>query len=233
MRLLTGYTKLFGWKVRGGPFRGMQYVDQSICSTLAPKLLGSYEAELEHRIERIIANPPATIINIGAAEGYYAVGLALRCPRSRIVAFEMEAEGRALIAQLAAKNGVAARIDIRGACSPETLAPLLDETPAPLLIVDIEGYEVTLLDPAILPALRRCPMLVELHDDREPASRILAARFEPTHEQTLYSTRSRTIADLPTPVRQIARVAGSRRFVNALSENRPGPMQWLHAEPRG
>ena len=75
-------------KVLYGPFKGMTYPDStSIGSVWLPKMLGIYESELHDILEEICSKNYSTIINIGAGEGYYAVGLALRIPTSMIYAF--------------------------------------------------------------------------------------------------------------------------------------------------
>jgi hypothetical protein len=232
VRFLNLYTSLFGWRVRSGPFRGMHYVHESICSTIAPKVLGTYEIELRDWVEKLIAHPPSTLINIGAAEGYYAVGLAMRCPGLRVIAFETNARGCELIAELAERNGVADRVQIEATCTVETLGPHLTGESSPFLMVDIEGGEIDLLDPALLPALRHCPMLIELHEDKEPAADILRARFAGSHTIEEHWTRPRTFQDLPMPLRLLGQLTKSPRFLDALSENRPGPMRWFLCQPR-
>lgn len=232
MRFLHLYTAVLGWRVRGGPFCGMRYVRDSVCSTLAPKLLGTYERELNDWVERLIARSFSSVLNIGAAEGYYAVGLARRCPRTRVVAFEGEAHGRALLAELAALNGVSERVIIEGFCTTESLAPHLVSASAPLLIVDIEGGEIGLLDLEKLPALRRCPMLIELHEFEQPAAEILRTRFAPSHTIEERWAVPRSVLDLPATLRLPARAFGPARFLTALDEQRPGLMRWFLCEPR-
>jgi len=61
------------------------------------------------------------IIDVGSAEGYYAVGLAMRCPNSQIFTFEAEPYYRHLSRRLARENRIAENLDIRGACNPKTL----------------------------------------------------------------------------------------------------------------
>ena len=85
-----------GLVVQTGPFAGMQYVNESIGSSLTAKLLGSYEANLHPIIDDIIGRAPAGIINIGSGEGYYAVGLARRIPDAQIHAFESNPAGQRL-----------------------------------------------------------------------------------------------------------------------------------------
>src|SRR5436190_882004 len=64
-------------KVLGGIFKGLQYPRfESSGSGLVTKLLGSYENELHPFIQQLGANKYTEIIDIGCAEGYYAVGLA-------------------------------------------------------------------------------------------------------------------------------------------------------------
>ena len=77
--------------VLSGPFKGMRYpLRSSGQGGLLPKLLGTYERELSPAIERLISDRPTLVVNVGAAEGYYAVGLALRAPQAQVIAFEME-----------------------------------------------------------------------------------------------------------------------------------------------
>ena len=71
--------------VHAGPFAGMRYVDRSVGSCFIPKLLGTYERELAPKIERICRRQPGLVVDVGAAEGYYAVGLAMRIPEARII----------------------------------------------------------------------------------------------------------------------------------------------------
>ena len=107
--------------VMAGPFSGMRYIESSIGSALIPKLLGIYERELAPCIEEICRNRPELVVDLGAAEGYYAVGLARRLPDSRIIAFELEELGRRDLLRLAQLNGVADRVEIRGTCAPADL----------------------------------------------------------------------------------------------------------------
>src|SRR5207249_10415948 len=97
--------------ILAGPFAGMKYVSTSVGSVYEPKLMGTYELELHPIIEQLCKQQFSRIIDVGAAEGYYAVGMAMRSPRSEVIAFETTTEGQALIAQLAALNEVAARVE--------------------------------------------------------------------------------------------------------------------------
>ena len=80
--------------VYGGPFKGMKYIDRSYCSALMHKLIGVYELEIQPQVERACHAAIDGIIDIGAAEGYYAAGFALRCPSTPVVAFELDENAR-------------------------------------------------------------------------------------------------------------------------------------------
>ena len=81
--LLAALVQQQGWVVQSGPFAGMVLPDRACWGDgdLLPKLLGCYEAELHAIIEEILAATPDLVINIGATEGYYAIGMARRLAR--------------------------------------------------------------------------------------------------------------------------------------------------------
>jgi hypothetical protein len=184
--------------VIAGPFRGMQYLGYSIYGAYIPKLIGSYEAELHQALEAAIARKPKHIIDIGGAEGYYAVGLLTRLPDTRVTVFERLEEARTAIAELAELNGVAQRLDIRGDCDPTSLSACLEATGASLIITDVEGYETRLLDPVRVPLLARTDLIVEVHDFVVPdCSRVICETFERTHRVTVLHQRPRIHSDYP------------------------------------
>src|SRR4051794_40351820 len=68
-----------GPQVQTGPFAGLEFARASAEGCHVPKLLGCYERELHGLVEAAVADGYDDIVNIGCAEGYYAVGLARRC----------------------------------------------------------------------------------------------------------------------------------------------------------
>jgi hypothetical protein len=72
-------------RVAGGPFQGLHYPHRrSVGSAPLPKLLGSYESELHAALEQLLTEEHETVVDIGCAEGYYAVGLGLRLSKAEI-----------------------------------------------------------------------------------------------------------------------------------------------------
>eukprot|EP01031_Cornospumella_fuschlensis_P050377 gene50377-61632_t len=133
--------KRTGGRVLAGPFVGMRYIEGSVGSAYVPKLLGIYERELNRCVEEACALDVPLIVDIGAAEGYYAVGLAMRNPGAKVVAFEMESEGRALLKEMAEINEVEQRLSIRGRCEPADLQDALFGAERSIVVCDVEGYE--------------------------------------------------------------------------------------------
>lgn len=79
-----------GFKIIQGPFKGMQYPHIDITeSALVPKIAGAYESHLHSIVEKVIATNYSDIIDVGCAEGYYAVGFAKRMPLTTIHAFDI------------------------------------------------------------------------------------------------------------------------------------------------
>ena len=72
-----------GTVVIQGPLAGMDFLPQSAEGRHIAKLLGCYEQPLQPYIEEAIASAYPTILNIGCAEGYYAVGMTRRMPNTQ------------------------------------------------------------------------------------------------------------------------------------------------------
>jgi hypothetical protein len=217
-------------RVLSGPFAGMTYIGAARGSSLVTKLLGTYEMELHPVFGSLPAWQPDAVIDIGAAEGYYAVGLARLLPAAKVIPFDIDPFAVHLMRKLARANGVEQRLDVRAACTPATLEATAAAFARPLVISDCEGYEDVVLDPAAAPSLRKAMVIVELHEFVAPGvSDRIRARFEPTHDIEIIHTRPRTAADIPAEARSLPHEITP----DDLNEYRPGPMTWFAMRPRG
>ena len=222
------YVERHGLEVRRGPFAGLRFPPELVRDSgdAVAKLVGAYELELRPVFEQWLHAGLRTFVDVGAAEGFYAVGVARAAPAARVVAFDVDPGARARCARLAAVNGVADRVRLEGACTPGAL----DALPASgvALLVDCEGCEREVLDPAASPVLRGWPILVELHDFIDPAiSATVTGRFAATHEIEIIEGRDRVGVELP----ELDFLTPPERAL-ALSERRPGPMRWALLRPR-
>ncbi len=175
--------------VLSGPFKGMQYPSfTSTGSSLLAKLVGSYEDELNEVIKEILAAEYTTVVDVGCAEGYYAVGLAMQMQNTDVFAFDTNPRAQQLCRRMALTNGVSERVFVKGQFSDADLGKF-DFKKRGLVICDCEGYELELFTRESVKNLRYCDILVELHDyyDDHIASTILPL-FSETHSTKLISS---------------------------------------------
>lgn len=215
--------------VRRGPFVGLRYSHAySHCSTLAPKLLGTYEAELQPIFEQLLEKDYRLIVDVGGAEGYYAIGCAQRWPAAQVIAYELQREAREAMAEMAAFNGVEDRIKIEAECMFGDLYGKRS-----LVICDIEGSEADLLANQIADeAFADSDFIIETHDLFRPGiCRRLHDQFAATHQVKLIDA----VLDDGRPERwslpELAMLSGQRQS-QVIGERRAGPMQWLVCESR-
>src|SRR5262245_52951124 len=212
-----------GHRVLTGPFKGMIVTDQPNWDdgNATLKLLGCYEHELWPAVELAISRQPTAVINVGCAEGYYAIGLALRLPKTEIIAFDINSWSLEQCFHMACENDVGPYVQIREGCrKPKELQLGYDHA---LYVLDCEGDELDLLDPARCSDLLGSDIIVECHDFTGPISYQLAIRFEPTHDVDVIEP------DLP-PYREYQKLLDPLPIgmkVSAITEKRPQGTIWL------
>jgi len=177
--IASTYLAREGPHVMSGPFAGMAYATAFEGSQIT-RLLGVYEAGLHPHLRAFAAEGLDCMIDVGCAEGYYAVGLARMMPELTVYAFDIEEKARTACAALAAANEVADRVIIGGEFKPDGFEAFAGRRV--LVMVDAEGAELDILQPALSPALAGMNVIVETHDVFRPgAKKTLVDRFSPTH----------------------------------------------------
>jgi hypothetical protein len=210
----------YGNRVLSGPFEGLQYVAEAVGSSLLPKLLGTYEQELHPAITAAIARKYDVAIDVGAAEGYYAVGLACCCPHLDVYAFDPDPLARRLCRKLARLNDVSRRVFVAGFCSPDQLAATVRGRC--LVISDCEGFEDELFDARIVGCLRYVDLIVETHDHLcAGVTERLIDRFSASHRIDRVHARPRV------SVPAIASYLEPAQAQLAMDEQRPAAQSWL------
>lgn len=220
-------------RVLNGPFEDLDYTGvASCCSAHYPKLLGTYEAELHPFLNALSERDFDGVINVGSAEGYYAVGLATRFPSWRVVAYDADEKARSQIKRLAIQNGVADRIEIRGRCGPSDLGNLPFRRA--LVVMDCEGAEETLLRADNIRRLAQSTLIIETHDGYLPGiTRRIADLLAGSHvvhvvDAVHDADRSEKLGQ-PDVLHEL-----SRREANCvMAENRiHACLRWLVAQPK-
>ena len=207
--------------VHNGPFEGMHYIDTSNGSAFLPKILGSYEEPIQDWVEEVIERKYKTIIDIGCAEGYYAVGFAMRMPNTKIIAFDVDENARTNLKKLSKLNHVK-NIQINVECTFDELNLISKENT--LIFCDIEGFERILLDPLKVSNLKYVDVIVETHDFIfADTTELLISRFYKTHIIKM-------IVDYPFRVIKYAtpNQCSTHNLIAIQNEHRPILMKFLY-----
>lgn len=209
-------------EIKAGPFRGMQYITEANCSRLMPKIIGCYESAIIPWILDIPSREYDVILDVGCAEGYYAVGFAYRNDAKSICAFDIEEQALDNARQLAALNHVGDKICFDGLCDEAKISTICGGKKA-LIFCDIEGGEDSLLDPGKIPALRSIDMIIESHDFIVPGMiNRLIERFQGTHHIEIAGDGG--VNPDMFPVLKLFNKRMRRKFVN---EGRAPGMMWV------
>lgn len=226
-QLLTNtYIQHHGAVITGGPFAGMKYLRFATEGCLLPRLLGTYESELHPALERFIAEGLDAVIDIGCAEGYYAVGLAQLMPETPIYAYDIDPKARNACTRLCEMNGVADRVHVRGEFKGEEFAGF--EGRRTLVLMDAEGFEDDLLKPDEWPALKGMNLIVETHGIYRPGLlERMIERFSPSHEIEVLRQQPKT-----QPLPEWMNALGHLDQLLAVWEFRAGPTPWLVMRPK-
>ena len=175
-----------GGTVQDGPFRGLR-LGRTVHwgHDMIAMLLGQYEQEVAAALFARDLRAYSVFVDIGAANGYFAVGMALKAGLP-VVAFEIDPASRAVIRANAALNRV--DLDLREEATPTALEAVLGGAEGraegrALILVDIEGAELAVLDPVAAPGLAMADLVVENHvvEGRSSVA-ILAERLAATHD---------------------------------------------------
>jgi hypothetical protein len=157
----------FGSCVKYGPFRGLKLSKATWWGTTdrAGMLLGLYEQEVLSALANVPLEYRRSFIELGAADGYYAVGVLVNGLFDRSYCFEISERGQKAVAANAELNGVSSRVQIYGIADQDFHATLPPSAMGnSTLLIDIEGAEFDILTPEMFERFSRSVIIVELHD---------------------------------------------------------------------
>jgi hypothetical protein len=218
--LINTYRARQGQTVHAGPFAGMTYTEATEGATL-PRLIGCYEAELQPTLLAMSQQGYEHVIDIGCAEGYYAVGLARLFEGCDIYAHDISEAAQRACQQLAVLNQVQGRVKVGGIFDASTLAQhRMHKT---LVFCDIEGAEDELLNPQTQPGFTEVDLIVEVHECFKPGlMKTLSERFSPSHEIEWIWQSPNVHRELPDWVKHLPHLDQ----VLCTWEWRAGPTPW-------
>ena len=197
----------------------------------AAMLLGAYEYEVLVEIEKASINADV-FVDIGAADGYFAIGAVFSGLYEKSICFEISSDGRESIAINAIENNVLDKVEIIGEATTDSLLEVLvNNDPKRLfLLCDIEGGEFDLFTPEILKALSESTILVEIHDFSDEYRK----SFQRLKEDALQHFQIREVVqESRNPnVSVIASALHDDDKWLLMSEGRPRAMTWLLLSPK-
>jgi hypothetical protein len=197
----------------------------------ASMLLGLYEQEL---LETLCSKPltdRSYFIDIGAADGYYGIGLVMAGFFKKSFCFEISEKGRQTIKENAKVNGVSERVEVFGAAD-HTLAQQLPQgcIDDAVVLVDIEGGEFDVLNKEFLKRFQNAYILIEIHNWIEG--------FEEKYFNLLLAANQYFEIDTVEPVvRDLTKFTELNDFTDdnrylICSEGRPNGMRFLRLNPK-
>ena len=218
-----------GTTIHRGPFKGMEFLAESSEGCHVAKLIGTYEQPLHSYIDSVTKAPYKKIINVGCAEGYYAIGLALKMKNVEILAYDTNVKAQDACLELAEKNKVSQRVSVFGELNTEDLTlQLLEDA---IVFCDIEGAEIDLLDPEKAPALKTVDLIVESHECLVPGiTKTLQGRFQETHN--VIEIGDDGMREIENPPKWFLEFSHLDQFL-ATWEWRSGPTPWLVMMTKG
>lgn len=231
---LVNFPFIFDLKVLNGPFEGLKYPEsRSLHSTFVPKLLGTYESELHPVFNELKEINFSKILDVGCAEGYYAVGLARIFPKAQIVAYDINIEAKATCEKMGILNGIKIpeSLLIKENCDELELLNL-PPNETNLIISDCEGFESELFTPSVCGHLKNSFLIIEAHDFIVPGvSEALQERFGNSHLVRVI----KNVDDLFKPrffnVPQLDGFSLDWK-IKLMAEKRPSQMEWIYCSPK-
>ncbi len=219
------------WVV-SGPFKGAIATESATIYDWN-KLMGVYEFYLHPYIDAVNKANPPVCIDVGAAQGYYTLGLAYRLPNSLHIAYEMDDGERKKLLSAMSGLDLGQKIEIRGECTLNSLKRDVLSSETGFLLMDCEGAEKDLLTEAVHDALSQWIILLEVHDFHAPgAGETIIEIFKESHDISLCWSRDPSPSDLvqcvPFPLNFLCLDA----FKDMFNEKRGGEMRFLYLTPK-
>ena len=229
-RLVVGS---FNNTVAYGPFKGLKLSTDSHWSGAdrASMVLGMYEQEILQDLGNL-RGKYKTFIDLGAADGYYGIGVLVAGLFEKSYCFEISELGRAVIAQNAEINGFKEKVIVFGEADKKFYRQIdHHDLINAVLFVDIEGAEFDLFDADHFSFFSNTVIYIELHDwffsDSQDKISKLRQDSERTHSWKEFHTGSRD----PSAFSELGNLPDTARWL-LCSEGRARLMTWVRLDPK-
>ena len=217
--------------VKNGPLAGLRLLGPSKWSgfqDLTPKLLGTYEQHLLAELRPVSMDKSwENFICVGAADGYWALGLLKAGWAKRVTAFEIDPESRAQLTKSSKLNKISIAVYSEfDSLSLETVEGAKEEST--LILVDIEGAEYDLDWNSMLEG-SKAKVIIELHSSNQEVNRRLSSNFQATHDLRVLRRDQYSVKELGEEGTRFDR---EYEMLISVSEGRLRGQEWLIATPK-
>ncbi|MCX9085007.1 MAG: hypothetical protein OIN87_09455 [Candidatus Methanoperedens sp.] len=224
----------FDGTVMYGPFKGLKLDSNPRWSNrdYSSMLLGLYEKEI---LDSIITVPTShrTFIDLGAADGYYGVGVLTNNLFDFSYCFEITKIGQKQIKSNTNLNNVSNRVKVFGKADENFYISLLNERvnlSKCVLLCDIEGGEFDLFSEKTFNAFKGSVIFIEIHEWHKngiEGFEKLKQRAERNFKITEFTTGSRNLSIYP----ELKNFSDTDRWL-ICSEGRGQLMTFLRLDPK-
>ncbi|WP_185973717.1 FkbM family methyltransferase [Ferrovibrio terrae] len=215
-----------------GPFKGLKLVEDAHWGSadLGGMILGLYEQEILNELAGL-GRKPRSFIDLGAADGYYGLGVLAGELFEKSYCFEITEKGREVIARNTELNGLQDRVTILGEAKPDFFKEIAaDDLEDALLLVDVEGAEFDIINAETFKAFAKSTVIIEVHEwypDIQDKLQRLLQQSAATHVARRFSTGARDLSGFP----ELKVITDNERWL-LCSEGRPYLMSWYRFDPR-
>ena len=232
IRLSKELMKLHNNTVAYGLFRGMKLSEDVWWGRgdRSAMIFGLYEQE----IQKELSDAPQKyniFIDLGAADGFFAVGSVVSKKFQKCYCYEISEVGRKAIKLNAIRNSVEDKITING-CADEDFTDQIPslELERAVLLCDIEGGEFGLFSNKVFKKLRKSIVIIEVHETTDSVENGIYDLIESASNYFNYKILTTGSRDL-SKFEELRSFSDNKRWL-ICSEGRPSLMRWLVLTPK-
>ena len=225
--------KKYNYTVAHGAFKGMKLNKKLWWSKndRITQTLGIYEEHILKKITHFAKSGTSTLIDVGAADGYFAVGMAYSNICQKVYAFEIEKEGRDRLLENANANKCNNKIKVFGKADVESISKIIKGEDKVIVLIDIEGGEYELFNEDMLTVLRGNYVICELHPWMVDGGDSLQIKLLSKASEQFNVELIKRDTYRPNMFSEFDNLSDEERLI-AVGEGREKNMQWMVLTPK-
>lgn len=219
--------------VQSGAYKNMKIGDIAWSEyDYCPKIIGVYENEVQNELLKTNCK---YIVNLGAGEGYHAIGQILSGTKEQAICFELSKTSRKFLNTNSKINNIENKIKIFEKASNNYLDYLREKISdidfkECVFLIDIEGDEFNIINNKNLETLKESKLIIEFHEKDKSLN----------EENLRFIEMLKQFYDLnflTTRERDFSKIDLLKDFIDIdrwlmASENRIGLMKWIVCVPK-